>query len=527
MQVSANDNTPISWSPQQSAFISWAASGRGSCNLIAVAGAGKTTTAIEAIMRMPGQTAYLAFNKKIAEEAKGKLKKLGVDFKKAQAGTVHSFGFSAFRKQFPKVTVSEHKVANLFDSRVQSGLVPEDIVSYASNICQLVSLAKQRAIGILQNIDNRSAWFDIIEHFDLLDTDHAIKMADLIVNEAIKVLRLSNADTSVIDFDDMVYMPVLHRVRFWRFDNVVIDEAQDTNAARRCLVRALVKPGGRVIAIGDPCQAIYGFTGADSDSLDLIKNDFDSIELPLTVTYRCPKKVVQFARQWVSHIEAHETAPEGSISTVTFEDFMARPDLDGSSAVLCRNTKPLVETAFALIRQKIPCRIEGREVGNGLKKLATRWKSIKTINGLDTKLAEHLERNMSKLLAKKQEQKAQELEDQVETLRVIMDACREEKKDQVSDVEAHIDEMFADNVSGMLTLSTIHKSKGREWQRVFWLDRQGTCPSKYARQAWQIKQENNLCYVAATRAMSELIELQPSVGMRKKPGEKAAEQKAA
>jgi ATP-dependent exoDNAse (exonuclease V) beta subunit len=42
---------------------------------------------------------------------------------------------------------------------------------------------------------------------------------------------------------------------------------------------------------------------------------------------------------------------------------------------------------------------------------------------------------------------------------------------------------------------------------VFWLDRAGTCPSKWARQAWQAEQENNLCYVAATRSMSELIEI--------------------
>jgi superfamily I DNA/RNA helicase len=38
---------------------------------------------------------------------------------------------------------------------------------------------------------------------------------------------------------------------------------------------------------------------------------------------------------------------------------------------------------------------------------------------------------------------------------------------------------------------------------VFWLN-SSLCPAKWARQDWQKQQEVNLCYVAATRAMSEL-----------------------
>ncbi len=63
----------------------------------------------------------------------------------------------------------------------------------------------------------------------------------------------------------------------------------------------------------------------------------------------------------------------------------------------------------------------------------------------------------------------------------------------------------------MLVLSSIHKAKGREWERVFWLDRAGTCPSKWARQAWQQEQERNLMYVCATRAKEQLIEVVAAV----------------
>ena len=79
-----------------------------------------------------------------------------------------------------------------------------------------------------------------------------------------------------------------------------------------------------------------------------------------------------------------------------------------------------------------------------------------------------------------------------------------------------------DNVTGMITLSTIHKSKGREWKRVFWLDRLNTCPSPFAKQAWESQQEVNLQYVAATRSMSELIELSPPAANTNTPAKPAA-----
>jgi DNA helicase-2/ATP-dependent DNA helicase PcrA len=498
----------MNFSTQQAAFIDWAQNGSGSCVLEAVAGSGKTTTILAAVENMRGCSAILAYNKKIAEEIKGKLQARGIDWKRANAGTVHSFGFNAYRKTFPNVQVNEYKVANLIDAAIDAGKLDDDAIAYAPVIANVISLAKQRAIGVLAKIDDRAAYADIIEHFNILDDDSDQDNVDMIITNAIEFLTRSNQVTDVIDFDDMVYLPLIHKCKIWRFDNVFVDEAQDTNPARRALVRALVRKGGRVIAVGDRHQAIYGFTGADADSLDLIAQDFNCQRMPLTVTFRCPKAVVEFAQQWVDHIEAHETAPEGTLSNCGFNEFLVRNDLNGSAAVLCRNTKPLVAVAFALIRRKVACRIEGREIGKSLAKLATKWSTIKTIGALNNQLSVYLEKETTKLLAKKQETKLQEIEDMVETLRVVMARCREDGSDKISDVVAYIEELFADNIKGMLTLSTIHKSKGREWQRVFWLDRAGTCPSKYARQEWQIGQETNLMYVAATRAIEELIDLQ-------------------
>ncbi len=492
-------------SPQQADFLDWAESGTGSCVLEAVAGAGKTTTILEAADRMRGQVALLAYNKKIADELKAKLAERGMDWKKAQAGTVHSFGFSAYRKAYPSVRVDDEKVSKIFDATY---FEHHPLCQFRSKVLQLASLGKQSGIGVLTRMDDRNLLHGLIDHHDLAASDEdEFFPAEEIVTAALSLLDRSSVILDVVDFDDMVWMPLLKRVRFWQFDVVMVDEAQDTNEIRRALVRALVRKGGRVIAVGDRHQAIYGFTGADADSLDRIQKDFSARRLPLTVTYRCPKAVVRFAQQWVSHIEAHPSAPEGSVERILMEDFLEQAgNLGVGDAILCRNTRPLVELALRLIRQGVPCRVEGRDVAQGLRKLATRWR-IKSVEKLEERLEEYLEKQRTALLAKKQESRLAVLEDTVETLRVVIAACRAEQQMTVSDVVARIDGLFGDDVQSLLVLSTIHKSKGREWPRVWWLDRQNTCPSPWARQQWMQDQENNLCYVAATRAQERLIDV--------------------
>jgi len=491
-------------SAQQADFLDWCVAGSGSCVLEAVAGAGKTTTLLQAIPLLAGQVAVMAYNKKIADEIGAKLKARGIDWKKAQAGTVHSFGFSAYRKAFPGVKVEGSKVSDIVDAMKSS--LPASVAEQAKAICKVVSLAKQNGLGVLVDANALESWVGIIEHhdIDLGDAD-----VENFAAACVRALAISNSQTEVIDFDDMVYLPLLKGLRFWQFDVVMVDEAQDTNATRRALARRMLKTNGRLIAVGDRAQAIYGFTGADSDSLDLIRREFKAIDLPLTTTYRCPKAVVAFAQQWVSHIEAADTAPEGEVSAMTMEAFMENPAAIAGlqqAAILCRNTKPLVSLAMQLIRRKVACRVEGRDVAEQLKKLVRRWKVSHT-SQLVNRLEAYRARETEKLVAKKQESKVEVLNDTVDTILAIIEECNAQGQQLVEDVAAQIDALFADNVNSMLVLSTIHKSKGREWHDVYWLDRSGLCPSKYAKQDWQKQQENNLCYVAATRAQSRLIDL--------------------
>jgi DNA helicase-2/ATP-dependent DNA helicase PcrA len=318
------------------------------------------------------------------------------------------------------------------------------------------------------------------------------------------------ADHIGFDFDDMIYAPLVHDMRMRGNDWVLVDEAQDTNPARRAFAKKILAPGGRLLAVGDPHQAIYGFTGADNDSLEIIKREFSAVTLPLTVTYRCPKAVVAHAQQWVSHITAADTAPEGEVREMDAAEFSTfHSSLDKETAVLCRNTKPLVELAFELIRKGIGCHVEGKDIGRGLMALVNKWKRAVTVADLVDRLNDYLERQTERFLAKGQEMKAESLADRVDTIKIIASSLPDDAP--LSELAASVSKLFEDTEPGTpsrhVTLSTIHKSKGREWNKVYVLGRNRYQPSKFARQRWQQDQEVNLMYVASTRAKQLLVEV--------------------
>lgn len=74
-----------------------------------------------------------------------------------------------------------------------------------------------------------------------------------------------------------------------------------------------------------------------------------------------------------------------------------------------------------------------------------------------------------------------------------------------------------------ITLSTIHKSKGLEARRVWWLN-SSRCPAPWAKRPWQQQQEINLCYVAATRAIETLILIEDGSYQRKRKDEEESDE---
>ncbi len=500
------------WSKYQNAIFDFCLDpSAGNAIVIAVAGSGKSTTMVEALNRVIAAdrilkegaceselaTIFLAFNKSIAEELKSK----GVNGR-----TFHSLTYSPVTRYCKTKQVDADKLRKLIRQHLTTTTNGHsDEFIYGAFICRLVGLAKQ--CGFLSAIcpkANKQVWIDLAEHHDLEieseygDFDHAIDLAMWLLD-----LNNNIAAHNLVDFDDLLYFPVLFNISLPKFDFIVVDEAQDTNAIQRALIRMIMRSHlSRLIAVGDSAQAIYGFRGSDSQSLAMIGKEFQCKSLPLTISYRCPVSVVKYAQQWVKHIEASPTAPDGEVVEVkewTADGTTFRSD----DLIVCRTTKPLVQLAYRMIKNRFPVRILGREIGQGLKSVISKMQAT-DIDDLEIKVDVWLQREVEKALNKHNEAKVQLLQDKADCILCLIGSLEENNR-TVQALLNIIDSLFSDQANNAaVTLCTIHKGKGKEARRVWWLNRNSQ-PSKWARKPWAKEQELNICYVAATRAIESLF----------------------
>jgi superfamily I DNA/RNA helicase len=504
---------PFQPSPQQIEVFNWVAHGTGNGMIVAVAGSGKTTTLTHALRFTKGQVIFAAFNKAASEDIQAKVNRLDREGSfegklkgRVACSTMHSLGYGALAQAIGKFQMNE-KARREQLTALAMQLFRDHGSPYTrlpSKAFQLFDLARGQAIDPRQS--HRSQLQDLIDHHDLNQPtreereggERPVSDTDLCIM-ASALLVASLEPTTVIDFTDMIYLPVVMGYQPKQADWVFLDECQDTNPARRMLARMALRKGGRFVAVGDPYQAIYGFTGASSDSMELIAREFQTTEMHLTTTYRCPKAVVAHAQQWVGHIQAHESAPEG---TVEFIEASAMDPQIGD-AILCRKTAPVVKMAFQLIRQGKPAHVEGREIGRGLIALTEKWR-ISDIGQFFTKLRDWAEVERASLISKGRDMAADALDDRVATLEVIAENCGSLQSLRER-IEAIFDNTEPSQGRSRITLATIHRAKGREWDTVYWLGHDEYSPSPMAKKDWELQQEDNLCYVAATRSKDRLV----------------------
>ncbi len=470
------------WSEHQNKIFNFVKWGAGNGIVEAVAGSGKTTTMVEAKNHCDGSHIFLAFNAAIARE----LKERGVN-----ARTFHSITYNPALQFKGASTVTEDKLKQLVNKNFQY----DDSVLYGTFAQKLVGLARQAGFNILTPGTDEE-WMQLCIHYDIEPDNERADMGRGL-ELAKELLRLSNA-SNMVDFDDMLYFSVLQGITLPKFAYIFVDEAQDTNAIQRAILRKMMTKNSRLIAVGDPAQAIYGFRGADSNSMEVLATEFQCTRLPLSISYRCPTSVVTYARQWVSHIEAAPDAPEGEVSEPSK---WSVKDFQPNDLVVCRTTAPLINTAFRCMRERVPVMVMGREIGAGLKALIKRM-NTENFDILETKLEAYKEREVEKAIVKKDEGKQMQIEDKVSAVLFLMNSMGEDER-TIPDLMRVLDHLFSDKKNAVV-LATIHKSKGLEADRVWWLNR-SMCPSKWARQPWQQQQELNLCYVATTRAKKTLM----------------------
>jgi DNA helicase-2/ATP-dependent DNA helicase PcrA len=530
--------------------------------IIARAGTGKTTTLIEGVKQLRGIPSELtpspqqaavwesiklslsccnsicmaAFNKGIATRLQ-ELMPPG-----CQASTLHSLGFRSLGRAFGgKLNMEEYRVANLIAELLERPLKEirnrDPILLSATD--QLVALCKQNLVGgfgDFLDVDWVNELWELADHYEVELEGYAPTVFKLVPQVLSRCASDFNSDRK-LDYNDMIWLPLVLDVPIFRNDVLLVDEAQDLNRAQQQLA---LKAGRRLILCGDPKQAIYGFAGADADSIPrmtrlLGETSRGVTTLPLTVTRRCGHAIVEEARKLVPDFEAWHTNPAGKITYAKFDGPTKCTECKGfghtydveceacsgrgvvriktegggyrsgvkyGDFVVCRTSAPLISQCMRFLSEGKKAKVQGRNVGEGLLKLIDKL-DASTVAELIESLHAWYDREVEKVNAHKNPSEAKliALEDRRDCILLF---CEEAKS--VAEVIGKISKIFTDEEGEGVRLSTIHRVKGLEAKRVFFLQPPGAgVPHPAARSSWQIAQEYNLKYVAITRAIEELI----------------------
>jgi superfamily I DNA/RNA helicase len=551
-------------SAEQFAIALYVKNAKGNLVVRARAGTGKTYLIRKCLPLMYGNKAIAAFNRKIAKEVREKVAEDGV--RGVDIATFNSFGARVLRERFKTIRLDGYGKGNAgfnkFSVIAERLEIPKNLQPI---VRKAVDRAQERLFGVenprtgrpfISNTD-KQAWLDLASHYDfsdMLPDASSIEVQLLRIEKqlseeealdellltalryAAKALQLSvkmaseefvgpdgKAFTGVVTFAEQLYLPLYLKLPLPQYNWVCVDEAQDSNPARREFASRMLKPKvGRIMLVGDDRQAIYGFAGADNDALDLCIRQFNAKVFPMTVTFRCAKSVVALAQRLVPDYRAADTNIQGTTRSIkeceldkvefAFNGKVVKAT-DGSNItndmIICRNTAPLVKVAYKLIGRGVAAHVEGKDIGKDLIRLINRWPHVKTLPILDREMTKWLEAETTKLNLKGHEAQAEALSDQVETVQVIAKGLKRGAK--VAQLVEKIDELFKDTPDGerakTVTLISAHRSKGLEADRVFGLGVEKFMPSKYAKTEWQLGQENNLLYVLITRSMKEYVEV--------------------
>lgn len=528
--------------PEQEACRDAAKSHGGSIMMNAFAGCAKSSTLelMGAEVKVPALG--LAFNKSTATEM---APRFAGNWK---IQTMNSLGFGAWMRANPGVAKFQAP-----DGRKLGKLVSQlakdrdlELTSDQWEDCRrLVETAMLNGLvpgdeGRPLVADTTEVWQAMADKLLMTEDDfgYLYELARETLTQSIKLAR-----AGITSFDDQIYCSALLGGKFPLYPFIAVDEAQDLSSLNHRMLELTLRADGRLVAVGDPKQAIYGFRGAHTDSMEEIvglRPSASWLRLPLATTFRCPKAIV--ARQqkhapgftaWHSNAEGlflklpelPPVDPDGADTAVQrpyngiapemacwgWTDIMdIAPTPQSSIAILCRNNGPLLSLAFKLLRQGVGVVMAGRDIGKGLVALSRKiapeaGTPADIVAGLIT---EWLEGEVSKAMVNDAEEKIAGLQDRAECLRAVLQSAG------VSDAGGlrRALEVLFDRSSGLVTLSSIHRAKGREWDLVGHLD-PWRLPSKYARLAAeqgdrrQLVQEWNLQYVAETRTRNVLVNL--------------------
>lgn len=298
---------------------------------------------------------------------------------------------------------------------------------------------------------------------------------------------------------------------------LVIDEAQDMDEDEFSLVCALIKHNEnmRIVAVGDDDQNIYEFRGSSSIYLEKLLQIQETVKIELVTNYRSKANLVAFSNQFcqtIKHrmkekqIEAY--IKDNGVLKITkhtsnyMEEALVQEILhtyQGGNACVFTNTNEESLTLLGLltkngIKAKLIQSLDGFRLYN-LIEIRQFLKYIKNDSHSPIISKENWVKAKEKLIEKYKNSTCLD-----NILRCLNSFENSQKELYYSDFESFLyesnyEDFYPENEKGLIFISTIHKSKGREFEAVYMLLKDCFCKND---------EEKRKIYVGLTRSKSFL-----------------------
>ncbi len=319
----------------------------------------------------------------------------------------------------------------------------------------------------------------------------------------------------------------------------VVDEYQDTDPAQQRLLDAWLGVRDNVAVVGDARQAIYAFKGADTSLIRNVTVRFPhAVTVDLIHDYRSTTQVVDAANRLMAGtpeaagprlvgmlgsgpepiaIRCSDEDDEDARIVATVHAWIRQGVPAEEIAILHRFNAQAVKITAALRDDGIPviagdgsAYFDRREIKQVLALLRGRAAEAPDDDPFDV-----LERSLIQVGYDSQSPPdgtgaARERWDALDALRALVPSLPVHLTGTIGTLSADLDRRAAeDHVPpgrGAVTVTTIHKAKGLEWEAcIIARATDGSLPSVYATTPAEIAEERRLAYVAATRAKRHLV----------------------
>ncbi|MEE9383551.1 MAG: ATP-dependent helicase [Nannocystaceae bacterium] len=356
--------------------------------VLAGAGTGKTRTLTYRVARLvargcpPPRLMLMTFTNRASREMIMRVQRiLAVDMRQCAAGTFHHVGNRLLRQYADTIGISsDFGILDPEDCRdLLSGLIAERGLHKLST--RRFPSAKALHAIVSLSAGTRIAVEEVLRRSYPRFVEQTATIVQLAEAYAARKMRIN-----VCDFDDLLvlWLRLLQHGRrpqvqelLGRFDHILVDEYQDTNALQGAIADAMASHSRSLTCVGDDAQSIYDFRGADvGQMLGFKQRHPDARLMTLTLSYRSIPEVLALSNRSIAHNkEQHQKslrpvrAPGPRPALLALRDvfqqaeFVAQRVIElhhergiglGDVAVLYRNHSHSLELQVELTRRKIP-----------------------------------------------------------------------------------------------------------------------------------------------------------------------------